>query len=329
MPVHCLSSCSSVVEHWRARVQGFRGVEFRANGDRLSDHPVPGSERECAQLRRTPSPLTIRRLDQPLVTASVLHKDVDGYRHTLTGAPPTIARTLAALSSFSKYAIADGATVLNPVATVTRPAVDADHSFTQGLTRDQARALLAAARTDDPRSHALVALLMFTGIRGGEALGARTTDYGPDSGHRTLTIRRKGRKSAKVAVPTPTAVALNEYLGTNGADLVPAFAHGTPPHHGSAAIHHQHRETLTTQRSIPHHPTTHPHRRHRGPDQPPQSPPHLRDHRPGHRYVPPRTAGQHGTRRPPHHPQIRPGTQQPHKISQLRRRPRPRLNGKL
>ena len=108
---------------------------------------------------------------------SVRRVHVDGYRHTLTGAPSTIARTLAALSSFYKYAMADGATVLNPVATVTRPAIDADHSSTQGLTRDQARTLLATARADGSRSHALVALLIFTGIRVGEALGMSTIDY--------------------------------------------------------------------------------------------------------------------------------------------------------
>lgn len=160
---------------------------------------------------------------------SVRRVHVDGYRHTLTGAPSTIARTLAALSSFYRYAMADGATALNPVATVTRPAIDADHSSTQGLTRDQARALLAVARVDDPRSHALVALLLFTGIRVGEALGASTTDYGHDSGHRTLTIRRKGGRQAKVAVPAPAAVALNAYLDTNGAELVHVLGHGT--HH--------------------------------------------------------------------------------------------------
>ncbi|WP_152915995.1 tyrosine-type recombinase/integrase [Arthrobacter sp. RIT-PI-e] len=157
---------------------------------------------------------------------SVRRVHVDGYRHTLQGAPTTIARNLAALSSFYRYAIADGVTTLNPVATVTRPVVDADHSSTQGLTRDQARALLATARVDDPRSHALVALLLFTGIRVGEALGASTTDYGHDSGHRTLTIRRKGGKSAKVAVPAPAAVALNDYLETNGAELIHVVGDG-------------------------------------------------------------------------------------------------------
>jgi integrase/recombinase XerD len=172
---------------------------------------------------------------------SVRRVHIDGYRHTLVGAPSTIARNLAALSSFYKYAINDGMTVLNPVAAVTRPAIDADHSSTQGLTRDQARALLAVSRADDPRSHALVALLVFTGIRVGEALGARTTDYGHDAGHRTLTVRRKGGKSAKVAVPAPAAVALNEYLGTSGADLV----------HGHGFVHTAGQPLFTTSTGKP------------------------------------------------------------------------------
>lgn len=104
--------------------------------------------------------------------------------------------------------------------TVTRPNVDADHSSTQGLSREQAKALLAVARRDGPRSFALVSLLMFTGVRISEALQASTADYGHDAGHRTLSIRRKGGRSAKVAVPAPAVVALNSYLGTSGADLV-------------------------------------------------------------------------------------------------------------
>jgi site-specific recombinase XerD len=151
---------------------------------------------------------------------------IDGYRHTLTGlAPATVAAKLAALSSFYRYAVsADVLAGGNPVELIKRPRVDADHSDTQGLTKDQARALLAAARADGPRSHALVSLLLFTGIRLSEALTASTTDYGHDSGHRTLSIRRKGGKDGKVAVPAPAVEALNAYLGTTGRELVAGTA---------------------------------------------------------------------------------------------------------
>lgn len=153
---------------------------------------------------------------------------VNGYRLTLAGAPATVARKLSALSSFYRFARVEGLVDMNPVEAVARPNIDADHSATQGLTRDQAKALLAAAAVDSPRSHALVSLLMFTGIRVSEALNANTADYGHDAGHRTLTIQRKGGKAAKVAVPAPAVAALNVYLNTTGAELV-AGAGGSLP----------------------------------------------------------------------------------------------------
>lgn len=150
---------------------------------------------------------------------------IDGYRHTLAGAPATVAAKLAALSSFYRYALsADAITGGNPVELVKRPKVDADHSSTEGLTKDQARALLTAARADGPRSHALVSLLLFTGARLSEALNASTADYGHDTGHRTLSIRRKGGMDGKVAVPAPAVEALNAYLGTTGRELVAGTA---------------------------------------------------------------------------------------------------------
>lgn len=145
---------------------------------------------------------------------------VDGYRHTLMGASSTVARKLAALSSFYRYAMAEDVAHINPVQTVTRPKVDTDHSPTQGLTRDQAKAMLRVAKVDGLRSNALINVLLFTGVRISEALGATTASYGHDAGHRTLSIQRKGGKVAKVAVPAPAVEALNLYLGTTGADLI-------------------------------------------------------------------------------------------------------------
>jgi integrase/recombinase XerD len=165
--------------------------------------------------------LDVRGLDLLGVKRPVL----DGYRHSLTGAPATVAAKLAALSSFYRYALsADVITGGNPVELVKRPRVDPDHSSTEGLSKDQARALLAAARADGPRSHALVSLLLFTGIRLGEALNAGTPDYGHDTGHRTLRIRRKGGTDGKVAVPAPAVEALEAYLGTTGRELVEGTA---------------------------------------------------------------------------------------------------------
>jgi integrase/recombinase XerD len=149
---------------------------------------------------------------------------VDGYRHGLTGAPATVAARLAALSSFYRYALSAELIAANPVELVKRPRLDPDHSGTSGLSKDQAKALLAAARADGLRSHALIALLLFTGIRLGEALNAGTADYGHDAGHRTLRIRRKGGTEGKVAVPAPAVEALDVYLRTSGRELVAGTA---------------------------------------------------------------------------------------------------------
>lgn len=154
---------------------------------------------------------------------------VDLYRGTLAGAPATVARKLAALSSFYRYAVSADRIAANPVELVKRPKVDADHSATRGLTVAQVKALLAAARAHGPRAHALVSVLVFTGVRLSEALTATTVDYGHDTGHRTLGIRRKGGKAARVAVPAPAIEALDAYLGTTGRELVAGTAGGGLP----------------------------------------------------------------------------------------------------
>ncbi|MGP5397392.1 tyrosine-type recombinase/integrase [Arthrobacter rhombi] len=153
---------------------------------------------------------------------------VDAYRLSLTGSPSTVARKLAAVSSFYGYALDAGTVETNPVARVKRPQVDADASTTQGLTIEQARAVLAVSAADGLRSHALAALLLTSGVRIGEVLGATTADYGHDAGHRVLTVTRKGGKRAKVALAAPAVSALDAYLGTTGSDVATSTVEATP-----------------------------------------------------------------------------------------------------
>lgn len=160
---------------------------------------------------------------------------VDAYREHLAGiADPrtlsaaTVARKLSALSGFYAYAVTDGVIAANPAALVKRPRIDADASTTQGLTRDQARDLYTAAVGDGQRSRALIALLLTTGLRISEALGATTADYGHDSGYRVLTITRKGGHRAKVVLSGVAVQALDAYLGTSGDELVVGSADAAP-----------------------------------------------------------------------------------------------------
>jgi len=144
---------------------------------------------------------------------SAERKHIDLWRESFDGASTTVARRLAAVSSFYSYAVSEGAAATNPARNVTRPRVDADHSMTRGLSKDEASAFLAAARDDSPRSYALAALLLFTGVRISEALGANLSDLEHDSGHRVLVVTRKGGTRAKVALPAQVVAALGEYLG--------------------------------------------------------------------------------------------------------------------
>jgi site-specific recombinase XerD len=155
-------------------------------------------------------------------------KHLDLWRETLTGAASSVARHLSAASSFYSYAVAEEAISANPVVHVTRPRIDADHSSTRGLTKDEARTLLTVAHEDSARSYALVTLLLHTGIRISEALSADLSALQHDTGHRVLVVTRKGGKLAKIALPAQVVDALAAYLGTataEGSEIT--TSHGT------------------------------------------------------------------------------------------------------
>jgi site-specific recombinase XerD len=148
-----------------------------------------------------------------------------------TGRPAsaaTVARRLSALTGFYDYGVHDAEVLAHsPVASVRRPRVS-DESQAVGLTADELRRLLAAAREHSPRSAALVSLLIFCGLRISEALGADIRDYGHDHGHRVLKVTRKGGKAARVALAPTVVRALDDYIAerTTG----PIFVSGPDAH---------------------------------------------------------------------------------------------------
>lgn len=152
---------------------------------------------------------------------------VDTYARALGElgkSPATIGRTIACLSSFYRYAQADGKVAANPAEAVRRPKQSA-HSPTVGLTRNQATQLLAAAQNHSPRSAALIHLLLSNGLRIGEALAADITDLGQHDGHRTLSITRKGGVRALIPLAPPVAHAITTYIG--GREHGPIFITGS------------------------------------------------------------------------------------------------------
>ena len=130
--------------------------------------------------------------------------------------PWTVARRLSTLSGFYQYAVSEDVIVKNPVATVKRPKVGTD-TVSTGLDREELAALIAGARADSPRSHALVLLLGLNGLRITEALGADVDDLGTERGHRVLYVTRKGGRRATVPLAPRTADVIDAYAAGRSA----------------------------------------------------------------------------------------------------------------
>lgn len=129
--------------------------------------------------------------------------------------PSTLARRLASISALYRYAQSEGQLEANPASLVRRPAVDRDHSTSEALTHAEAVRYLDAARAHSERAHALVLLLLDTGVRISEALGTTDRDLGADR----LRIRRKGGKVAMIPLPESLRIVLRELLGSDGTEV--------------------------------------------------------------------------------------------------------------
>ena len=177
--------------------------------------------------------------------------DAEAYAAHLQGDPsPRTGRPLSdssrkarlsALASWykrlAKLELIDGPNPFDPAA-VARPYVDRHHSTTVGLSKQEAVALRAAARTDTgtqaARTAALVDVLLTCGLRVSEATGADVADLATDTGHRVLIVRGKGGKTRTVPIPPATGHTLDEYLG--GRDTGPLFATASGGRMDQAAV---------------------------------------------------------------------------------------------
>ncbi|MCP3425135.1 tyrosine-type recombinase/integrase [Rothia sp. AR01] len=144
------------------------------------------------------------------------HLDVFARTRTQAGdMDTTLGRRIAAVSALYKYALTVDAIAANPADFVRRPKISADETTTAALTRREAMRLLEAAEAHSARSHALVDLLLSTGVRISEALTARTSGLSSDR----LVIRRKGGKKAVIYLPEHTVTALRTMTGATGDEL--------------------------------------------------------------------------------------------------------------
>jgi site-specific recombinase XerD len=154
----------------------------------------------------------------PLTEARRLH--IHGWLRALEAVgdkPASRARRLAAVSSWYAWMIAEEHTDrANPASIDTKRKPKAPtRSSTAGLTKDQAMALLAAADNDTGpqalRTAAIVAVLLYTGIRVSELVGADVEDLGDDRSHRILHITAKGEQTHTVVLPAPAVQRVGAY----------------------------------------------------------------------------------------------------------------------
>jgi integrase/recombinase XerD len=167
--------------------------------------------------------------DVPLLAATRGHVDAfSAELGALGAAPATIARKVAAISSFYGYAAEEDVIPANPAARARRPAIDPDYSPTHGLDVGEARALIAAADADSPRSSAIVRELLETGMRVSELAAQHVEDLGTERGHRYTTVTRKGGRRQKLPLPPTAAHAVDAVTAGRAAGSVIVTRTGKP-----------------------------------------------------------------------------------------------------
>lgn len=167
---------------------------------------VPGWIPWCAA--RDLDPLTVRR------------RDVDTYKQSLKAAgysPTTVARKLAAISSWYDYLLDEEIGDDNPAKSVKRPRVDRTVSNAVGLTEPELNALFDKATADGARSLALISILFFGGgLRVGSTCNANVGDLGWSDGKRTIKLTVKGGEVVREHLDDMAAEAIDAYLQERG-----------------------------------------------------------------------------------------------------------------
>jgi site-specific recombinase XerD len=154
---------------------------------------------------------------------------VDAYSRELEVAgssPATIARKLAAISSWYTFLIRQEITEKNPAKWAARPEIDKDTSNAVGLTEDELRRVIAVADADGLLASTIIRMLAFNGVRVGVITAATIGSLGHDRGHRIIKYRQKGGKEAKAPLTTDVTVPLDGYVAGRGqlAKSAPLFA---------------------------------------------------------------------------------------------------------
>ncbi len=130
--------------------------------------------------------------------------------------PASAARKLTAVSGWYAWLARRGHIAASPAEGIARPRHAPESPATPGLTRDQALTVVHAADTapgpQRARTAALVAVLLFTGARVSEVIGADVEDLRAEHGRWVLRVTRGDGRRRTVALPGPAAARIEAYL---------------------------------------------------------------------------------------------------------------------
>jgi site-specific recombinase XerD len=127
----------------------------------------------------------------------------------------SVRRKLSAVSSLFAHLCERNSITHNPAVGVSRPKEGANEGKTPALSDDQARSLLDAPRTDSwqgKRDRAMLAVLLYHGLRATELCSLRVKDFSDRRGVRTLCVRGKGSKLRYIPAHPKAVAAVGEYL---------------------------------------------------------------------------------------------------------------------
>ena len=143
--------------------------------------------------------------------------------------PATIARRLAALRTYYRFARATGVLAINPAELVESPKVEPARQHAPLLEAQQARRLLADAAGQDlagQRDRAILGLLGSSGLRRCEVVALGASDVRQEASGLALLVTGKGGRTRTVDLDRATAEALTGYLQAAGRPLATATEAG-------------------------------------------------------------------------------------------------------
>ncbi|HEX6288083.1 MAG TPA: tyrosine-type recombinase/integrase [Herpetosiphonaceae bacterium] len=158
----------------------------------------------------------------------VTEADISAYiRHLSAGLKPaTISRRLTPLRLLYNRRLRYHLIALNPMEEIKKPKVS-PHSTTIYLSRQEARRLEDVCQGPtlrDLRDHALIVLMLSTGLRSSEVLGMTVDDLAEIDGHRVVWITGKGNQRNRVKLKPRTWQVLHRYLEALRAEQVTSGA---------------------------------------------------------------------------------------------------------